>query len=142
MRKFHSTLVLLAIFTSLISCKKSKSDDQSEPAITGFWKGSTTPLQTSSAYAMGFVLHANGKARSYIYYGGETLPTDTSSASVLKVDGSYTSSGTTVLVSCVSGSELIYQGVANSAFTAMEGTLTFGEVGGVLYNNLDVSMNK
>jgi len=140
---FSSFLLILALF----ACSKDKDSDIIDPAaktIQGFWKGSTSPMQTSSSYAVGVLLKQNGTARSYHYYQSSTFPSDTSQSAVFKCDGTYLIANDSLTVTCAgAASVFIFHASVDAEYTALQGKLTFGETtGGVVLNNLNVSMNK
>lgn len=139
---FFLFFVLLALF----SCSKDKNSDIIDPGtntIQGFWKGNTSPMQTSASYAVGVLIKQNGTARSYHYYQNSSFPSDTGLPAVIKCNGTYVIVNDSVMVNCAgTNSVFTYHAKVNADYTTLQGKLTFGETSVVIWKNLTVAMNK
>jgi hypothetical protein len=142
----NSRLTLISLFLivfTVFSCKKDNNPDPGTNTILGFWKGSTSPMETSDSYAVGVELNQNGTATSYHYYQSETFPADINSLGVYKCDGTYVITADSVFVTCNgTGSVFEYHAAVNSNFSSMQGKLSFGETASFVMSNLNVTMNK
>lgn len=145
--KFNLTYsVCILLISLLLSCSKEKADDTNNGAsnkLQAFWKGSTSPLQTSSAYAVGVVLKPNGAARAFRFYGSSVFPSDTSLSTVLKTNGNYILTSDSLVITCSSGGAIfVYRAAASSDTSALQGKLSYGESSSLVFNNLTVNMSK
>jgi|JI7StandDraft_1071085.scaffolds.fasta_scaffold47685_2 hypothetical protein len=145
--KFNLNIYVCILLISLfVSCSKEKADDTNNGGsnkLQAFWKGSTSPMQTSSAYAVGVLLKQNGAARAFRFYGSSIFPSDTSLSTVLKTNGSYLLTSDSLIITCNSGGAVfVYRAAATSDTSALQGKLSYGESGGLVFNNLTVNMSK
>jgi hypothetical protein len=141
--KFQLSLIsLFFLLLTLFSCSKDKNSDIDDPyikAVQGFWKGSTSPMETSAPYAVGVSIKKNGRARSYVYFHDSSFPTDTSQPAILKCDGTYLITSDSVFITCTgTASSFVYQAKVNTDFTTLQGKLMSSLFG----KNLTVTMNK
>jgi len=133
---------LFFLLIALFSCSKDKNSDIIDPGvktIQGFWKGTTSPMETSAPYAVGVLLKKNGMARSYVYFQNSSFPTDTSQSAVYKCNGTYVITSDSVMISCTgTASDFVYHAKENTDHTTMQGKLMSSFFG----KNLNVTMNK
>lgn len=81
--KLFSILILFALITGIVSCKKETTDPAPQFSPVGYWRGNAAHFHTA------ILNHADGKSR--IYY--RIFGLDTAGAMI--GDGSYTVTGNT-----------------------------------------------